>query len=347
MRGLLLGTAVGDALGLPAEGVSRPRARKLFQGRWRHRFLLGRGMLSDDTEHSLFVAQSLLAHPDSPERFTRRLAWCLRLWFLGLPAGIGLATLRSILKLWAGVDPRRSGVWSAGNGAAMRAAPIGAFFAGSREKLDAYLEAATRMTHRDPRALTGVRAVALLAARAICEPARPEFSELRCLLQEAGDDPEWNEILAAMATASQDGLSVADFARSLGLARGVTGYVYHTVPVAAYAWFRHFRSFEDTLSAVLDCGGDSDSTGAIAGALAGAVAGERGIPADWIRDILDWPRSTTLLRTLADRLARSAKDGTPGSPVAYFWPGILPRNLLFLVVVLLHGLRRLAPPYAF
>jgi len=31
--------------------------------------------------------------------------------------------------------------------------------------------------------------------------------------------------------------------------------------------------------------------------------------------------------------------------VRYFWPAVLPRNLLFLIVVLLHGLRRLAPPY--
>ncbi len=86
-------------------------------------------MVSDDTDHTVFVAQSLLAHPDSPERFAGRLAWCLRLWLLTLPAGVGFATLRSILRLWIGMSPSRSGVYSAGNGPAMRAAPIGAFFA--------------------------------------------------------------------------------------------------------------------------------------------------------------------------------------------------------------------------
>ena len=63
-RGILLGTAVGDALGLPAEGLSRQRIRRLFPGRWRHRFAGHAGMISDDTEHTLFVAQSLLASPD-------------------------------------------------------------------------------------------------------------------------------------------------------------------------------------------------------------------------------------------------------------------------------------------
>jgi hypothetical protein len=52
----------------------------------------------------------------------------LRGWLLSLPAGIGFATLRAILKLWLGFPLNRSGVYSAGNGPAMRVAVIGAFF---------------------------------------------------------------------------------------------------------------------------------------------------------------------------------------------------------------------------
>ena len=96
--GLLLGTAVGDALGLPAEGISRGRIQRMWGGQWRHRFIFGRGMVSDDTEHTLFVAQALLAYPDDATKFQRCLAWKLRLWLLGLPAGIGLATLKAILR---------------------------------------------------------------------------------------------------------------------------------------------------------------------------------------------------------------------------------------------------------
>ncbi len=78
LAGILLGTAVGDALGLPAEGLSPQRRQRLMAGDWRHRFLFGRGMLSDDTEHALFVAQSLLRHPADADAFQRRLAWHLR-----------------------------------------------------------------------------------------------------------------------------------------------------------------------------------------------------------------------------------------------------------------------------
>jgi ADP-ribosyl-[dinitrogen reductase] hydrolase len=55
-RGLMSGIAAGDALGLPLEGLSPRRARKLFPPPWRHRLVCGRGMVSDDMEHSLFVA---------------------------------------------------------------------------------------------------------------------------------------------------------------------------------------------------------------------------------------------------------------------------------------------------
>ena len=120
---------------------------------------------------------------------------------------------------------------------------------------------------------------------------------------------------------------------------------YRTVPVAAYAWYRHFGDFAGTLSAVLDCGGDTDTTGAIVGALAGAVTGEQGIPPEWLSGIVDWPRGRQLLRAIADRLAQSTLARTSGQPVRYFWPGLIPRNALFLAVVLLYGLRRLAPPY--
>ena len=291
-RGVILGTAVGDAIGLPAEGLTPSRARKLFQSRWRHRLIIGRGMVSDDTDHTLFVAQGLLAHPKSVELFARRLAWCLRLWFLTLPPGIGLATLRAILRLWLGFNPLRSGVYSAGNGPAMRSAPLGAFFASFPERMDVYVKASTRVTHTDPRALIGAAAVAQLTAWSIRDQLmeKPQWKEFSRVLEKTNrQDQEWSKLVGSIGAAVQQDLSVQEFAGSLGLSRGVTGYVYHTVPVVVYAWYRHFGDFEATVSAVLNCGGDADTTGAIAGALVGAVTGEQGIPEDWLKGLCEWP----------------------------------------------------------
>lgn len=348
-RGVLLGTAVGDALGLPAEGLSPRRARRLFPGPWRHRLVAGRGFVSDDTEHALFVAQSILAHPAAPDRFARRLAWCLRGWLLALPAGVGFATLRSILRLWVGVPPHRSGVFSAGNGPAMRAPVIGVFFASQEAAMTQYVERSTRITHTDPRALTGAAAVARIAARSAgrAADAPPTPDELAALLapDTARPDEEWRTLTDAVVQAARQNLAVKELAQRVGLQDGVTGYIYHTVPVAAYAWYRHFGDFRATLSTVLDCGGDTDTVGAVAGALAGAVVGEDGIPAEWIDGIADWPRGSALLRRVADRLADAHVHQHSDGPVRYAWPAIIPRNLAFLAIVLAHGFRRLAPPY--
>ena len=348
LRGLLIGTAVGDALGLPAEGLSRGRIQRLYRGDWRHRLVFGRGMISDDTEHTIFVAQSLLRHPDAPARFAGRLAWCLRGWLWSLPAGIGLATGRAISKLWLGFPPQSSGVYSAGNGPAMRVAVIGAFFAHDADRRLAYVTASTRMTHTDPKALTGAVAIAELAAWIVRErlTAPPPLDDFLAVLRRCGPaDHDWQGLVDTIAQAAQEDVSVVVLAERLGLAKGVTGYIHHTVPVVAYAWLRHGGDFRATLTAVLDCGGDTDTTGAIVGALAGAICGEDAIPADWRTGIMDWPRSLAVLQTLADRLATVRATGQTAAPVRYFWPAIPLRNLLFLLIVLLHGFRRLLPPY--
>jgi ADP-ribosyl-[dinitrogen reductase] hydrolase len=348
LAGILLGTAVGDALGLPAEGLSPRRRKRLMPGPWRHRFLFGRGMVSDDTEHTLFVAQSLLRHPDDVDAFQRRLAWHLRWWLAGLPAGVGKATAKACLKLWMGFSPKRSGVFSAGNGPAMRSAILGGYFYDQPKIIEKFVSASMQLTHTDPRADVGAQAIARIAAWAVVhDPAeKPAIDEIISLLRElAPVDEEWIKWLGSIHEAFSKNISVCDFAASYGLENGVTGYIYHTVPVAIYAWLRHYGDFRATLEAALDCGGDTDTVGAIAGALAGATVGVDNIPDDWLHGILDWPRSPNLLRHVARRLVDQQKIQKPLGEVSYFWPAVLPRNLIFLFIVLLHGFRRLAPPY--
>lgn len=341
--GVLLGTAVGDALGLPAEGMSRRRSRARWGGVWKHRFFFGRGMVSDDTEHTSFVAQALLAHPDDPVAFQRCLAWKLRLWLLGLPAGIGLATLKAIMKLWAGISPSRSGVWSAGNGPAMRSAIIGVYFAADPVQRRSFVSTSTRLTHSDPKAETAALAVAEAAAWSVNqnEPIEQWLAHLASL----SCDEEWIGICENLAAALASAESVEEFADSLGLQKGVTGYAYHSVPVALYAWLRHHDDFRQALKAALDCGGDTDTVGAIVGAIVGAKVGKEGLPPEFITGICEWPRSVLLFEQIAARLAQQKDSATALGPVLYFWPGLILRNLLFLVVVLIHGFRRLAPPY--
>ena len=351
-RGVMLGTAVGDSVGLPAEGIPRARMARLFPGPWKQRLLPGIGMLSDDTEHAAMVAHALLSNPHDPAAFARDLGSQIKGWAMSLPAGIGLATLKSALKLMVGFGPARSGVYSAGNAPAMRGGPMGAFFHNAPDLLEPHVRASTVLSHTDPRALTGALAVARLIALTIPRPAAkgPPSAEtvagvLRSCAIEA--DAEWDGIVARMSGAWAQGMSVEAFADSIGLERGVSGYVYATVPVAVYAWLRHWGDFRRTLESVFALGGDTDTVGAVTGALAGASVGLGGIPREWAGRIVDCPEGRRALVRLADALfTQSVWSEPPARRLRRpLWSLRLARNMVFLCIVLAHGFRRLLPPY--
>ena len=336
----LLGGAVGDAIGLPYEGLSTRRARRLARLPLRHRFCLGRGMISDDTDHSIFVLQSLILARNDARAFGRTLAWRLRWWLLCLPAGIGMATLRAIIRLWLGYA--HSGVHSAGNGPSMRSAIIGAVFCDQDELRRQYVEQSTRLTHTDGRALAGALAVAEVAARVARGNwrSRPPLAEFANVLESVSENREW---LRTISRIQEDCLAPQPVEAALerfGSAEGVSGYTLHAVPFALVVWYHHFGNYRATIEAVTQAGGDVDTVGAIAGALAGCVVGERGIPRSWSRRVCDWPHSTSYMRRLASKWVN------PHEPVrTAFSPALFPRGIVFTVIVLIHGFRRLLPPY--
>jgi ADP-ribosyl-[dinitrogen reductase] hydrolase len=343
--GCILGTAVGDALGLPYEGVSPQRAERLLGPPDRYRFFLGRGMISDDTEHTCMVAQSLIEARGDVDVFIKRFASRLRWWILALPAGVGKATARSGIKLWLGAKPPNAGVFSAGNGPAMRAAIFGAAFDDVSLMLK-IARASSRLTHSDPKAEYGAIAVALAAKHSREHEAIDANVWLDQVVDWIGNDgAELFDLLRRVVKSVNDGERTTAFAESLGLAKGVTGYTYHTVPVAIHAWLSHPKDFREAVTAMIRCGGDADTTAAIVGGIVGAGVGREGIPDEWIAGIWEWPRSTAWMQKLSESLADSI-EGRQISKVPTINPlVVLLRNLLFLLIVLFHGFRRIAPPY--
>lgn len=319
VAGTLLGTAVGDALGLPCEGMSAQRIARRF-GKLDRYHLVGRtGYVSDDTEQSALVAQSLAKFPTDPDRCARAFRRSLVGWFWRLPWGVGLATVRASFRIMLGFS--RTGVRSAGNGSAMRAAVIGAYFHDRPDLRRRFGAAIAESTHTDDRALQGALYVAELSA------AGPQ--EARRVVTE----PELAAALDRAAELAKRGASTSEAAASLK----TTGYVVHSVPFALFCYLRYG---ETPLLAIQECiaaGGDTDSIGAILGGWLGARHGESGLPAHLIAALHDGPFGPSHLRALASSLAR----GVP--PPRYSWIGALFRNLALYPVILAHGFRRLFP----
>ena len=330
--GCLAGQAIGDAMGLPFENLSPRRIAKL--GRFdRPQFFFGFGAGSDDTEHAGMTADAVRYSQGDLAKFEKRLASSLRRWFLAGPPGIGLATLQACLKLCLGFGPKRSGVHSAGNGPAMRAAIIGVLV--PEERLGDFVRVSTRITHTDPMAEAGSLLVAQLAScsATIDTDSGAEWIRERIAGLEGQKKLEpLASRLKEAAVVLADGGGVEDCANRIAAGRGVGGFIAETVPVAIVAFFRHADDYATGIERTVRCGGDTDTVAAIAGALIGSRVGIDGIPQIWRERYRDWPWSIERLISM-------------NRPPLWLWPVLVVRNLGFFAVVLGHILRRLLPPW--
>jgi ADP-ribosylglycohydrolase len=148
----------------------------------------------------------------------------------------------------------------------------------------------------------------------------------------------------AIAQGLDAGLGVEGFADALGCARGVPGYALQAVPVALYAAARHRDDLRAAVTSAVRCGGDTDSTAALAGAVVGASLGAEAVPADWRAGLLPWP-------PIVGRLARDPADAmrsAQGRPAAVeaiglaTWPLRLAGNLAVFALLVGVLVRRTA-----
>jgi ADP-ribosyl-[dinitrogen reductase] hydrolase len=329
----LLGGALGDSLGLPAEGLNAKRIARLWPAPLRHRFCGRRGMVSDDTEHAVMTVLAMKRHEDDPGKFARDLARRLRWWFAAVPAGIGLATARSILKLWCGVSPTRSGVWSAGNGPLMRAAVIGVRFADDRAKRVAFVDASTRITHSDPRAAEAARMIAEAASLAC---AGSDTTLILDTLEAIVESDEMKIRFPMLRDALRQNLETGEYADRFGRRKGfVSGFAPDTAAVSLFAWLRHRGDFRRSIESVVSSGGDTDTVAFVAGSLAGIEAAPAAMPTDWVSGLRDWPINAVTLQEIHAQDAMRYPQ----------WPLSLLRNAWFFMGVLGHVARRAFPPY--
>jgi ADP-ribosyl-[dinitrogen reductase] hydrolase len=334
--GTLLGTALGDALGLPAEGLP-PRVIDRQFGRIDRFRLLGRtGFVSDDTEQTALLAQSLIRQPADIDRCVEAFRRCLLGWFCRLPWRIGWATLRSCMRIALGISP--SGVRSAGNGAAMRAGILGAFFYDQLEVRQAFGRAIAEVTHRDERAIEGAIYVAEIAAACVGSPLDCRHDVIYSKTRLVVRNPQLGSALDQARDLAGKGVGTSEAAKSCG----TSGFVVHTVSFATFIFLRYADDPLFALTEAISAGGDTDSIGAIVGGWLGARHGARLMPGELLDRIHDGPFGPTHLRALGAALSL-VREGEPCPVPGYSTVGALGRNLVMYPVILGLGFRRLIP----
>ena len=167
------------------------------------------------------------------------------------------------------------GSGSFGNGAAMRAAPIGAYFADNPALVVAQAELSARVTHAHPEGVAGAVAVALAA----CFAARAGKDEVDLLAEVTPFLPA-NEVKTRCEQAQQmENLTSEQVAEILGSGQAVTAQ--DTVPFCLWCAQYEGEYFEEALWHTVAGLGDRDTTCAIVGGIVGARVGVGGIPLEW------------------------------------------------------------------
>lgn len=280
----LLGLSVGDAFGetfFGAETVIRDRIqhRKLQEGTW---------LFTDDTVMSIGI-YNILARYGSihQDELAREFADNYLLDDYRGYGGTAHAILKSIAagNHWKQVSSEVfDGMGSMGNGAAMRSAPIGAYFYDDTEKVITQASLAAAITHLHPDAIAGAVAVALAAC--ICTrpevPTKEQFYDF-IVTHTPESDVKYKIKKAATLPAYYDIRTIVSI-----LGNGTRLSATDTVPFALWCAANHLTSFEEALWTAVSGLGDRDTIAAITASIVVLSAGEDSIPLSWIRQSERW-----------------------------------------------------------
>ncbi|MBK8077293.1 MAG: ADP-ribosylglycohydrolase family protein [Kineosporiaceae bacterium] len=305
-RGALIGLALGDALGMPTQELSRARAEELLAvGPC---FLAGppdnpisaglpAGSITDDTEQALLLGEVLVegAGVIDPLRLADALLeWQEQMAARGSLDLLGPSTRAALQAVRAGADPATTGRHGTTNGAAMRIAPLGIATAmpnwGRGSDDDAFVAAvhhACRVTHDTPVAVAGAAAVAAVISVSLdgaswAEAVRVAMRVARCAQPDGALARRLDAALdlaasaAPSAPASVSAETLDHLAETLGTSLATLEAVPAAFAIAALSPDDAWRA--GWLGARL--GGDSDTIAAMAGAMVGAATGFAALPGE-------------------------------------------------------------------
>jgi ADP-ribosyl-[dinitrogen reductase] hydrolase len=305
-RGCMLGLAVGDALGMPVEGLTRDEIAEslgevremVAPGRDHFHCGLSPGQYTDDTEQTLLLAETIIeAGFFDVERFASKLADWGRCWIAdpSKNRGVGWTSRTAIQELLRDRPWQEAGLSTPTCGSAMRTAPIGLVYHCNLDLVARYADQQSLPTHSSKAARAGSIAVAVGVALSLLGFAPPRVLEMAAAFSERVDRDFSRRLLIIKE------LHKLDPAEALAEI-GTSPMVVETVPAAFYCHLK-FEP-EEALITAASSGGDTDSIASIAGALAGASRGSAWVPDGWLSCLEDRARIEQVATDLADVTAR-------------------------------------------
>ena len=277
-RGCIIGGALGDAWGNPFEGGQKP-VRFKAQSSW---------SISDDSQLTLATCESIIETGKvSAEHIAQRfVAW----YRARRITGVGSSTLKALRDLDAGNHWALAGAKgerSAGNGAAMRIAPLAFHLDPENDQDRLTIRDVSRITHHHEEAYVG--ALAIVTAIRLLAFARSAPADILQSVPAHLPDSHVKDRIRELG--SQTGEPIEAIAAKFGS----SGYVADSVPLALFATrLIETYPFDKLLITVIEAGGDTDTNASLAGQLAGACIGAAKIPSALLESL---PEKAQIERT--------------------------------------------------
>lgn len=289
--GCLLGGALGDAWGGPWEGRLGPLQFEIpLQSK-----------ISDDTQLTLATCESVIEKGSvDPENLAAHfLDWFVR----GRITGIGASTLKAMRDLSAGVHwalAGNRGEHAAGNGAAMRIAPLAFVLDPLKAGDRTILRDVCRITHHNDESYVGALAVVLAIHFVHAGLWSGQKSFLSMVVDSLPDSAVRDRIEQFLRLNIKPEEAASIF--------GASGYVVDTVPLALhFAQYVAGEPLSTVLARTISAGGDTDTIASIAGQIAGTVVRATNISRDLFDDIDEGEEIFQIGRQFA-RLVASERD---------------------------------------
>jgi ADP-ribosylglycohydrolase len=306
-RGALYGLAIGDALGMPTQLLSR---REITE-RWGallpgfepappgHPIAAGMpaGAVTDDTEQAVLLGRLLVrggGTVDALELAAALVSWEHDMAERGSLDLLGPSTKRAVAAVLAGTPPEEAGASGDTNGAAMRIAPVGiavALAPAPRDNLSTLVDhvvAASRVTHNTGLALAGAAAVAAAVSAGVSGAGIARATALAIdAARIAADRGRWvagADVAARIewATGLVAGRTQAQAAELIYTLVGTSLATQESVPAAFAVLAAAPDEPWDACLLAASLGGDCDTIAAMAGAIAGACHGVTAFPPEAI-----------------------------------------------------------------
>lgn len=301
-QGMLLGLALGDALGYPVEFLSLERIRQQY-GKQGITTPPNPALYTDDTQMSIALAEALIAAGEGDlETLMAAVGQGFIAWLHSQddPAqrrAPGRTCITGVQNYAAGIPWQASGVaGSKGCGSAMRVAPIGYLYQDDQEKLKAVALASGIITHGHPAAQAASIAAAYMVKLAL-DGVHPSAWFAPLLHITAGISDEFDQ--AILRVGHVEGWINRDAALK-HIGEGWVGE--ESVAIALYCVRQHPDDYTAAVRLAANIDGDSDSTACITGGILGARLGLAALP--WT----EHTENRAYLLDLGQRLAQKRQN---------------------------------------